>query len=153
MNNAGGTQGLCSYSSLRRLRFVTSLFGSGTYMNSSSARLAEFDYLICQHGGDIDAAFHELESFIQELQDDMMALDRQTKRQDAMAVASIAYRLKSSAKLRGIDLLHQSAIQIEQSARRNRMGQLNAEIDLMRYQVELLAQSAYLQREALDNGR
>ncbi|MCU0719219.1 MAG: Hpt domain-containing protein [Pirellula sp.] len=122
-------------------------------MSGSSVRFAEFDYLICQHGGDVDAAFDELESFIQELQDDMVALDRQTRRQDAMAVASIAYRLKSSAKLRGIDLLHQSAIQIEQSARRNRMGQLNAEIDLMRYQVELLAQSAYLQKEALSSSR
>ncbi|MFN7875950.1 MAG: Hpt domain-containing protein [Pirellula sp.] len=122
-------------------------------MNNSSTRFAEFDYLICQHGGDVDAAFAELESFIQELQDDMESLERQTKRQDAMAVASIAYRLKSSAKLRGVDLLHQSAIQIEQSARRNRMGQLTAEIDLMRYQVQLLAQSAYLQKEALTSNR
>lgn len=120
-------------------------------MNNSNARFAEFDYLICQHGGDVDAAFDELESFIRELQDDMVSLDRHTRRHDAMAVASIAYRLKSSAKLRGIDLLRQSAVQIEQSARRNRIGQLNAEIDLMRYQVELLAQSAYLQREALSN--
>ena len=122
-------------------------------MNNSNAKLAEFDYLLCQHAGDVEAAFQELESFIQELQDDMSALDRYTKRRDAMSVASIAYRLKSSAKLRGIELLHQSAIQIEQSARRNRMGQLNAEIDLMRYQVELLAQSAYLQKEALASGR
>jgi HPt (histidine-containing phosphotransfer) domain-containing protein len=122
-------------------------------MDNSSARFVEFDYLICQHGGDIEAAFDELESFIQELQDDMESLERQTKRRDAMAVASIAYRLKTSAKLRGVDLLHQSAIQIEQSARRNRMGQLNAEIDLMRYQVELLAQSAYLQKEALTSNR
>jgi HPt (histidine-containing phosphotransfer) domain-containing protein len=112
------------------------------------AKLSEFDYLISQHEGNLEAAFDELESFIAELQTDMASLERQTRREDPMAVASIAYRLKSSTRLRGIELLHQSAVQIEISARKNRMGQLAAEIDLMRYQVELLSQSAKLQREA-----
>jgi HPt (histidine-containing phosphotransfer) domain-containing protein len=118
-------------------------------MTTQKAKLSEFDYLISQHEGNINAAFDELDGFIAELQSDMVSLERHTRREDPMAVASIAYRLKSSTRLRGIELLHQSAVQIEISARKNRMGQLSAEIDLMRYQVELLSQSANLQRESL----
>ncbi len=96
----------------------------------------------------MDSAFEQIENFIADLQLDVSTLERQTKRDDPLTVASVAYRLKGHAKALGIDLVYQSAVQIETSARKNRMGQLSAEIDLLRYQVELLSQSAILQRNS-----
>jgi HPt (histidine-containing phosphotransfer) domain-containing protein len=117
---------------------------------TTKTTLAEFEYFLSTHDGDFESAFDELDALIGELRLDMASLDRHTRREDSMTVASIAYRLKSAAKIRGIELLQQSAVQIELSARKNRLGQMAAEIELMRYQVELLARSARLQRESHD---
>ncbi len=111
---------------------------------------SEFDSLIERHQGNVESALQEIEGFIETLQRDMQVLERQVSREDSLTVASVAYRLKSTAKRLGIDLIHQSAVQIETSARKNRLGQLAAEIDLMKYQVELFTQSAQIQKESLD---
>jgi HPt (histidine-containing phosphotransfer) domain-containing protein len=111
---------------------------------------SDFDSLIERHQGNVESALQEIEDFVETLQRDMQVLERQVSREDSLTVASVAYRLKSTAKRLGIDLIHQSAVQIETSARKNRLGQLAAEIDLMKYQVELFTQSAQIQKESLD---
>ncbi|XZE32574.1 Hpt domain-containing protein [Pirellulaceae bacterium SH501] len=119
-------------------------------MSKQRTTFSEFDSLIERYNGDVESALQEIEGFVETLQRDMQVLERQVSREDSLTVASVAYRLKSTAKRLGIDLIHQSAVQIETSARKNRLGQLAAEIDLMKYQVELFTQSAQIQKESLD---
>ncbi len=94
-----------------------------------------------------DSSLSDLECFIETLHKDLAVLEHRVFREDSLTVASVAYRVKSCAKELGIEVIHQSAKQIETCARKNQMAQLSAEINLMRYQVELFVQSpAYLNR-------
>ncbi len=101
----------------------------------------EIDSLLEQREGSADEFYTEIEGFIETLQRDVQLLETKIHRQDSLTVASVAYRLKTSAKAFGIEAIHQSALQIESAARKNQFGLLFAEIDLMKYQVNLFVQS------------
>lgn len=82
-----------------------------------------------------------IQGFIEMLRRDMDVLEVKINREDALTVASVAYRVKAKAKALGIQTIQRSADQIETCARQNQISQLAAEIDLMRYQVELFVRS------------
>jgi hypothetical protein len=60
-------------------------------------------------------------------------------RGDALAVASIAYRMKRSAAQEGLDAIAQAAARIEASARRNQTLEYVSEIQLLDHQMRWLA--------------
>lgn len=60
-------------------------------------------------------------------------------RGDALAVASIAYRMKRSAVEQGLDVMAQASARIEASARRNQTLEYMSEIQLLDHQMRWLA--------------
>ena len=70
---------------------------------------------------------------------EIMRLFEFAHRGDALAVASIAYRMKRSAGQDGLEVIAQAAARIEASTRRNQTLEYVSEIQLLDHQLRWLA--------------
>lgn len=114
------------------------------FSNRRSSSCIDFERIVARNNGNFEAAFEELGRFIETLQEDMSRLHKFSQREDSLAIASVAYRLRGTAQELGVELLYRNALRVEQSARRNNTSQVASEIDLMQYQVDLISQSSRL---------
>ncbi len=76
-----------------------------------------------------------------EIKEELVKLNLFAMREDALGVASVAYRLKNRAQSTGSALLERGAARIETSARRNNTALYCSEIDLLEHQVRCFVQS------------
>ncbi|MBM3966654.1 MAG: hypothetical protein FJ308_16550 [Planctomycetes bacterium] len=76
-----------------------------------------------------------------ELRDELQRLNAYALRGDALAVASVAYRMRHLAEAHGLEVVEKGAARIEESARKNNFNQFLSEIDLLDHQVRWFVQS------------
>ena len=76
-----------------------------------------------------------------ELRDELQRLNAYALRGDALAVASVAYRMRHLAEANGLEVVEKGAARIEESARKNNVNQFLSEINLLDHQVRWFVQS------------
>jgi hypothetical protein len=76
-----------------------------------------------------------------DLRDELQRLNAYALRGDALAVASVAYRMRHLAEAHGLEVVEKGAARIEESARKNNVNQFLSEINLLDHQVRWFVQS------------
>jgi HPt (histidine-containing phosphotransfer) domain-containing protein len=77
----------------------------------------------------------DLESLTDEMVAELRSLSAYAQRGDALAVASVAYRVRRFAQNHQMPSIQETASRIEESARRNNVPQFTSDIQLLDHQL------------------
>lgn len=84
----------------------------------------------------------DMQVLTEEMRTELKRLAAYAEREDSLAVASVAYRVRQVAQRNGMIIIQEGASRIEESARRNNVSQFTSDIKLLDHQIRWYSQTA-----------
>ncbi|MFN7628788.1 MAG: hypothetical protein ACK5PZ_18340, partial [Pirellula sp.] len=128
---------------VRNLGFQCEKVRGGRFRTGRLYRDVPTDHAILAHSFTIETqnVITDPLQINRELRDELQRLNAYALRGDALAVASVAYRMRHIAEAYGLEVVEKGAARIEESARKNNVAQFLSEINLLDHQVRWFVQS------------